>query len=494
MTTEADQFRAARELEAQLNERQRRVLDLLVAGKTNGEIGDELGMTLDGAKWNVSEILGKLGLDSREQAAEYWRWRKRTRVPLPNLRGLATMGVVKWAGGVAAVVVVGLVLMGLLSRNDEKPSDKLPPFYLEAQIHMTNRTQPIGTSLAAFPGFELERTSTVKWWQTDTDHIRMEVHSSDPFWDDSRLLLADGRDQWKYEEGAVTYAREPLQPLPAEARLRGPGIGPLLGPAPVSGVSQLLDLAKSLVSPDAEPQRIGTELIAGRQTVVYQFSPATKFFSSGDGGGFEYTVTGEASGKIWLDEERLIVMRYTTTSDRFDVVAEVTRLDYETKLDRSLFVFTPPAGTVESSDADSGSTSVGSRGPRGTAISYTVPAPFIDVPGEKIGFLPYAYQQGNGPDGEPRSFELALASESWPSELLVSEWLAPGGLPDSLRGGDDIVVGGISAKLVQDGDRIRVAFVRDELAITVSGYMVQREDLLTIAESLAAAAGLEVVP
>jgi hypothetical protein len=32
-------------------------------------------MSLDGAKWNVSEILSKLGLASREEAGEYWRWR-----------------------------------------------------------------------------------------------------------------------------------------------------------------------------------------------------------------------------------------------------------------------------------------------------------------------------------------------------------------------------------------------------------------------------------
>ncbi len=53
--------------------RQREVLALLAADKTNGEIADELAVSLAGAKWHVSEIMSKLGADSREEAAEYWR-------------------------------------------------------------------------------------------------------------------------------------------------------------------------------------------------------------------------------------------------------------------------------------------------------------------------------------------------------------------------------------------------------------------------------------
>ena len=37
--------------------RQREVLELMSRGKTNTQIGEELGISLDGAKWHVSEIL-----------------------------------------------------------------------------------------------------------------------------------------------------------------------------------------------------------------------------------------------------------------------------------------------------------------------------------------------------------------------------------------------------------------------------------------------------
>ncbi|MBK7330769.1 MAG: helix-turn-helix transcriptional regulator [Dehalococcoidia bacterium] len=59
--------------------RQREVLDLLVRGRTNSQIGDQLGISLDGAKWHVSEITTRLGVESRDEAAEYWRQRLRLR-------------------------------------------------------------------------------------------------------------------------------------------------------------------------------------------------------------------------------------------------------------------------------------------------------------------------------------------------------------------------------------------------------------------------------
>lgn len=59
--------------------RRREVLALIAAGKTNGEIGEALGISLDGAKWRVGEILSKLNAHSGEEAADYWRGRRRRR-------------------------------------------------------------------------------------------------------------------------------------------------------------------------------------------------------------------------------------------------------------------------------------------------------------------------------------------------------------------------------------------------------------------------------
>jgi DNA-binding CsgD family transcriptional regulator len=67
---------AVRQRDVELTERQREVLRLIAAGKTNAEIGEALGISLDGAKWHVSEILSKLDVATREEAAEWWRGRE----------------------------------------------------------------------------------------------------------------------------------------------------------------------------------------------------------------------------------------------------------------------------------------------------------------------------------------------------------------------------------------------------------------------------------
>lgn len=56
-----------------LTPRQEEILSLIAAGHTNSQIAEYLGITLDGAKWHVSEIIAKFGVDSREDAVEAWR-------------------------------------------------------------------------------------------------------------------------------------------------------------------------------------------------------------------------------------------------------------------------------------------------------------------------------------------------------------------------------------------------------------------------------------
>jgi DNA-binding CsgD family transcriptional regulator len=55
-----------------LTPRQQEVLTLVREGLTNREIAERLDITPDGAKFHVSEILTKIGVRSREEAA---RWR-----------------------------------------------------------------------------------------------------------------------------------------------------------------------------------------------------------------------------------------------------------------------------------------------------------------------------------------------------------------------------------------------------------------------------------
>lgn len=86
--------------------RQREVLDLMARGKTNTQIGEELGISLDGAKWHVSEILSKLQADQREEAAEYWRRYNGLAPRFGRLfRGAGGTISTKWVAGAAAAGV-----------------------------------------------------------------------------------------------------------------------------------------------------------------------------------------------------------------------------------------------------------------------------------------------------------------------------------------------------------------------------------------------------
>jgi len=54
----------------ELTERQEEVLRLIARGYTNAQIGEALGITLDGAKAHVREVMRKLDASSREDAVE----------------------------------------------------------------------------------------------------------------------------------------------------------------------------------------------------------------------------------------------------------------------------------------------------------------------------------------------------------------------------------------------------------------------------------------
>ncbi len=93
--------------------RQRQVLELVTRGRTNAEIADELGVSLGGAKWHVSEVLSKLGVASREEAACYWREQRRVGRRVGRLaRGIAGLLPLKVVAGTAALAAVagGLAL------------------------------------------------------------------------------------------------------------------------------------------------------------------------------------------------------------------------------------------------------------------------------------------------------------------------------------------------------------------------------------------------
>jgi len=101
----------------ELTDREREVLELLRRDFTNEQIAQQLGISLDGAKYHVSQILSKLGVATREEAAavalgERRRWWAGW--PLwAKIAGAATM--------VAAAAGVALLAWGVLRTSEASP-------------------------------------------------------------------------------------------------------------------------------------------------------------------------------------------------------------------------------------------------------------------------------------------------------------------------------------------------------------------------------------
>jgi DNA-binding CsgD family transcriptional regulator/plastocyanin len=101
----------------ELTPREREVFDLLRLGLTNDEIAARLGISPDGAKYHVSQILSKLGVSSREEAALYhpvaeaFQPRRRWWVALPLLGKGAGIAVV--AGAVGGLGVLGWSVLAM---------------------------------------------------------------------------------------------------------------------------------------------------------------------------------------------------------------------------------------------------------------------------------------------------------------------------------------------------------------------------------------------
>jgi DNA-binding CsgD family transcriptional regulator len=287
----ATRFEETRQRERELNDRQRKVLDLIEKGHTNREIADMLGMTVDGAKWNVSEILGKLALDSREDAAEYWRWRQR-RAPavVRAIRALFGLPAAKWvAGGTAAVAVGTTVAVVLLSANGSQAGQTAhqSQFYLEATV--VHRIDP-----------ENPTEHVLRWWHHDSDQARWDYDQVSPAIRSTRTTtVIDGTEQFKYSRDGSDVVRGPLDPTGNPLGLPSDGI--FVGPVRQANLAEVL----------ADLSSWGDEVVTA-EVVGYE-----------DVGGTQATVIEWASGTIWLDTSEMVVLRNHLDSMR----AEVTRFE-----------------------------------------------------------------------------------------------------------------------------------------------------------------------
>ncbi|MGD9933875.1 MAG: LuxR C-terminal-related transcriptional regulator [Dehalococcoidia bacterium] len=151
------------EIDPHWTPRQQEVLNLLVRGYTNGEIAEQLGVGLEGAKFHVSEILSKLQVQSREEAAEYWRYRNGLRMRFSRIGGGIFGGAdLKWVAAGTAVIAAGavaaLILVGLLGGDDEEPQAGDPGTATATPGASGTATTPDASATAATPTTDASST------------------------------------------------------------------------------------------------------------------------------------------------------------------------------------------------------------------------------------------------------------------------------------------------------------------------------------------------
>ncbi|MCZ2108361.1 MAG: LuxR C-terminal-related transcriptional regulator [Dehalococcoidia bacterium] len=171
-----------------LTDRQREILALIAHGCTNGQIAERLGITLDGAKWHVSEIMAKLGASSREEAVAAWQ---AERAPRARIARAA-----RWAGAtlftnqaagiiagvtVAAVVIAAVVVMVAASNggNDSNPAavtsptpgtTSTPATSATAAASPSNTAAAVPSPAVTIPGPLVPPASLTKLEMLDSDN------------------------------------------------------------------------------------------------------------------------------------------------------------------------------------------------------------------------------------------------------------------------------------------------------------------------------------
>lgn len=106
-----------------LTPRQWEVLALIREGHTDPQIAERLDISLDGAKYHVSEIIARLGVSTREQAAA---WEPAPGPRAPGWLALAWKGAAVTAAA-AALAGVALLAYAVLSHDAPESTGEAPP-------------------------------------------------------------------------------------------------------------------------------------------------------------------------------------------------------------------------------------------------------------------------------------------------------------------------------------------------------------------------------
>jgi DNA-binding CsgD family transcriptional regulator len=310
-----------------------RVLEHVREGQTNAEIAVRLGITPDGVKFHVSNMLAKLNLPDRAALAA-WEPPQPATQPRPWLALLAarlwgSIGLKLALGLAGAVVVDGAISAPFLAATDD--GESIP----DIQQSLTPKTVELeGTSFmdASIPGApnqaQPQQTLFHEWYDADTG-VRLSSVILDSGLQANTAVNVVGAYAWTSTDSVGVTA---TGPLPVDVNQL---------PYTLQSFPTRYQTPLTLADAVAKAARGGKARLAGDATVAarpayeieIQPGPCRPPFSTADG-----------LETVWLDKETLIPLRLTLASADGRVVfdQQVSRVTYNEDLDPALFG--PPPG------------------------------------------------------------------------------------------------------------------------------------------------------
>jgi DNA-binding CsgD family transcriptional regulator len=475
MKLPSEAMTAARAGESHLTERQREILALVVRGHTNGEIAEETGLSLATVKWHMSEILSKLGLTSRDEAAEYWQARQRPAERVTRwAKGLMGVPALKFVGAASALATAAAIGFTLLfSGGETKSGDITNGYYLVINEKVIRADGSV-------------RESVRRVWYADSIHYRSEF--IDENGERTDFEVADGDKRWLYNQHDNRFWDTPLFPVPpggAPPMLGGEKIG-------VSGAQSMAALLEAL--PERAPEHspyfnstlvsrfakvVGHDRVLGRDVTIIEFGPAWTDQREG-------VTTFHGTARVWVDDETLMFMKFETDdgpeSERV-VRAGVMELKFG-RPDDSVFRFDPPKGATALAPAPF-------QAPPQDAIHQLVKPGWYHASAVPAGFFPIEAGANGRPDNFTRQDVFLVDTTTVPASnaalvrsiRLKQEKVATPAPPST--GGDQVLLrSGITAELSTEGSDLVLTFGDGDVSLRLAGRNVTREELIAFANSL----------
>jgi DNA-binding CsgD family transcriptional regulator len=315
-----------------------RVLEHLREGITNAEIAVRLGITPDGVKYHVSNMLAKLGLPDRTALAA---WQPRAaRLEIPGrgvLRALFTLKVASILGGsvliVGAAAALALAALSLLPGESDDTSQAIAtptpgPPAVGTVLHPASFvfTQSFWSS-GRLPGDNRigETRSTGRVWYRSPGQWRAEStieHPPNPSITSAEVI--SGGRIWQWTSDTQTVQENPGSiPEPGDA---GGKIGELsrFGATDMDALQALWRICYS-------PVYAGEETVAGRATLVFDLG-ATRCPSAS---------APDLNGptRLWVDRETLFTLKSVVLATDGSVAmrSEISAIRYDVDLPDDLF-------------------------------------------------------------------------------------------------------------------------------------------------------------